>query len=276
MGPWPDPCPITEMSPHSGCHLPRSLSDTPDVLMDEFIGVQELPSEPSENRKRSRDPLFSESLDIEDSEEMFSVPEILKVKDEDQLYAIIRGAVSYLVEFDIGTPDFVREVINSTNGIMTLASFDGVHRNQSIEVLRISERMARDPYLIAEALIHIMSRWYVHQEIMNPLCAPEFREASECFKDLIETLDEMERDPHLRGFRKLYKYLNRVFPIPASKTDLTSEHALFYFWAYYNEYVLFIGNETLKVIGFLGEGMALCQPLSYDSNQSVSERMFMT
>ena len=168
---------------------------------------------------------------------------ITRVPDEFTLYHLIQKSASALMG-SVGTDEFLDYVVKE--GTVPVKW----ERDPPFVVIEINETMARDPFLIAAGLIHVMFEWYsCHQSLDS-----DIQRRFEVLEELSDLLLEIQVDPQLMHYPRLYAVLQDRFPVPSGELQMTSHYALFYYWLYYQQYIGFMSKDTLSVLGTLGEG----------------------
>ena len=167
------------------------------------------------------------------------------IKDEHQLYQIIHSACDYLVTMGVGTRAFVNEVIAE-------GSIDIIDVQSDLVLFRLNEDMARNPSLIASALIDVLRQWYLIQKRhKDDLYGNQLR----IFEEIWNVLYHIEEGPLNVLFERLYYLLQRIFGRNRStyEYDLNSKYKFIFEWSYYHPLIEFISNGTLTITETISE-----------------------
>ena len=119
------------------------------------------------------------------------------------------------------------------------------YRNQSIPLFIINRTMVRNPYLIAQNIVEILHHWYEYQHCKNNLYHDKYSK----FSLLVVLLRNFLETCNRSTFGLLHKLLDSLF-----KDRKGFRIWLFYRWLFFEPYIGFISNHTLKVVAKIGEG----------------------
>ena len=169
-----------------------------------------------------------------------------KIHDEVVMKQLVKDTSKAIMNM-IKSEDFENILIERGSAVLTWED------DPPVKVLKINLQMARDPFLIAEALVNVIRKWYCHQVNVNPHKVLHLQLSK--FAELSYLLTEIRDYPNSESFTRLYYALRQLFPLSTNKPkEMDSPYFLFYSWLYYHEKCRWMSKGTLDIISVLGEG----------------------
>lgn len=120
-----------------------------------------------------------------------------------------------------------------------------------MSLLTITEEHVKNPFKIAEEVIHIMHQWY-HLQYKKTKQEHFFLKFAS-LSALSSLLKLIERHPTEERFSTLYQLLLDVYPTEAQVDYTRQNYVLFYRFVYYERWLKYISNSKLEIMSVLGE-----------------------